>query len=478
MAGIGFELKKLFEKEGILQNVKAYSFSAIITIGPALIAMGTIFTLQWLLKIKANSLAIRQIVTSAIFYAFVFSQIITSGFTMVITRYIADQIYLREYEKIMPSLYGLLMLCVPITALVTGVFYLKSPLDFWFKALAYTFTIEMTIIWILTVYLSALKNYRKIIGAYIIGFIGTIVTFLGCMVLDMKAFHIGAMLSMNVGFLMLILCLYKEILVFIGHQKEGERLFAFFSYLEQYPGLFICSIAYTLGLYCHNFIYWQSSHGIVIANTYRVAPTYDTPAFFAFLAMMPTMVYFVVRTETSFYEHYNHYYSLIRQGGTYQEIKTARDTMISTLWKELRNIGEMQLVGLISFALIGYMILFGFGASQILLHTYLILLMGTFSCSIMYVISLLCLYYDNRKDAALITVSFFVGVSIFTSLSVHAKYLYHGFGFFIGATVALYIAYFRMGRYMKNLDYHTFCARPIIQQERRGILTWLSEKLV
>lgn len=114
MAGIGFELKKLFEKEGILQNVKAYSFSAIITIGPALIAMGTIFTLQWLLKIKANSLAIRQIVTSAIFYAFVFSQIITSGFTMVITRYIADQIYLREYEKIMPSLYGLLMLCVPL----------------------------------------------------------------------------------------------------------------------------------------------------------------------------------------------------------------------------------------------------------------------------------------------------------------------------------------------------------------------------
>lgn len=478
MAGIGFELKKLFNKEGVWQNIKAYSFSAIITIGPALIAMCTIFTLQWLLKVRTNNLITRQIVTSAIFYAFIFSQIITAGFSMVITRYVADQIYLKEYKRILPSLYGILMICVPITGIVTGVFYLKSPLDLWFKILAYTFTIEMTIIWILTVYLSALKNYRKIIGAYGTGFIVTIITFLGYILLNLKALHIGAMLSINIGFLVLILYLYKEILCFMGNQERDERIFAFLSYFEQYPGLFICNLAYTLGLYCHNFIYWKSSHAIVIGETYYAAPTYDTPAFFAFLAMMPTMVYFVVRTETSFYEQYERYYSLIRQGGTYKEIQMAKETMITSFWEELRNIGEMQLVVLISFALAGYMILSGFGASQVLLHTYLMLLVGTFSCSMMYVITLLCLYYDNRKDAVIITTSFLIGVSIFTSLSANYKYLYHGFGFFLGATIALYIAYFRMDKYMKELDYHTFCARPIIKKERKGILTWLGEKLI
>lgn len=478
MAGIGFELKKLFDKEGVWQNIKAYSFSAIITIGPALIAMGTIFALQWLLKMKTSVLETRQIVTSAIFYAFVFSQIITSGFTMVITRYVADQIYLKEFKKILPSLYGVLMLCVPITAIVTGIFYLKSPITFWLKALAYTFTIEMTIIWILTVYLSALKNYRKIIGGYSIGFIVTLLMFLGWMLFEFKALHIGAMLSINIGFLILILCLYKEILAFMGKQEESQKIFEFLTYFEQYPGLFVCNLAYTLGLYCHNFIYWNSSYAIQISGTYYVAPAYDVPAFFAFLAMLPTMVYFVVRTETSFYEQYERYYSLIRQGGTYNEIQMAKDTMIKSFWEELRNIGEMQLVVLIVFALAGYMILSGFGASQILLHTYLMLLVGTFSCSIMYIITLLCLYYDNRKDAVIITTSFLISVSIFTSLSVYYKYLYQGFGFFLGATIALYIAYFRMGKYMKNIDYHTFCARPIIKQAQKGIFTWLVGKLI
>lgn len=478
MAGIGFELKKLFNKEGLLQNIKAYSFSAVVTIGPAIIAMCIIFILQWLLKMQGVSLVERQVVISAIFYAFVFSQIITSGFTMVMTRYVADQIFLEKYDNILPSLYGSLMICIPITAIVTGIFYLKSPLAFSFKLLAYTFTLEMSMIWMLTLYLSALKNYRKIIAAYIVGFCVTISIFIIGLALKVKTLTIVAMLSVNLGFLALILCLFFNIIQFMGKQKKEAKVFSFLSYFEKYPGLFLCNLGYTLGLYLHHFIYWKSSQGMIIKETYYIAPNYDTPAFFAFMSMMPTMVYFVVRTEISFYEHYARYYTLIRKGGTYKEVENAKKTMIETLWEELRNIAEVQILVMIGFALAGYMILSQFGASQILLQTYLMLLLGCFSCSIMYIMILLFLYYDNRKDAAFIAVSFCTLVGLFTMFGVKSKYMYHGFGFFLGATLALYIAYFRMSKYTKELDYHTFSARPIIVKERKGILTWLGEKLI
>ena len=50
MAGIGFELKKLFEKEGIFNGLKASVYSTIVTIGPTLISIALIISFNMLLK--------------------------------------------------------------------------------------------------------------------------------------------------------------------------------------------------------------------------------------------------------------------------------------------------------------------------------------------------------------------------------------------------------------------------------------------
>ena len=39
MAGIGFELKKLFQKKGVLNTTKAYGYAAIICAGPMLLGV-------------------------------------------------------------------------------------------------------------------------------------------------------------------------------------------------------------------------------------------------------------------------------------------------------------------------------------------------------------------------------------------------------------------------------------------------------
>ena len=39
MAGIGFELKKVFAKKGVLNAVKAYGYAAVICTGPMLLGI-------------------------------------------------------------------------------------------------------------------------------------------------------------------------------------------------------------------------------------------------------------------------------------------------------------------------------------------------------------------------------------------------------------------------------------------------------
>lgn len=43
MAGIGFELRKLYRQQGLVNNIKAYAYSTTTTIGPMLLCLVLVF---------------------------------------------------------------------------------------------------------------------------------------------------------------------------------------------------------------------------------------------------------------------------------------------------------------------------------------------------------------------------------------------------------------------------------------------------
>ncbi|MDF2680015.1 MAG: conserved hypothetical rane protein [Brevibacillus sp.] len=133
MAGIGFELKKMFRGQGYLSGMKAYAYSSLVTVGPMLLCMLMVTILQQMLMYLDVSYQERMTFLSAVVYAFVFSLLVTCGFIMVISRYIADKIYMREYDDIIASLYGVMAICLCIGGVSGAVFYFFSPLDVAFK---------------------------------------------------------------------------------------------------------------------------------------------------------------------------------------------------------------------------------------------------------------------------------------------------------------------------------------------------------
>lgn len=50
MAGIGFELRKLYRQQGLANNIKAYAYSTTTTIGPMLLCLVLVFVQQQLME--------------------------------------------------------------------------------------------------------------------------------------------------------------------------------------------------------------------------------------------------------------------------------------------------------------------------------------------------------------------------------------------------------------------------------------------
>ncbi len=92
---------------------------------------------------------------------------------MMITRFIADMLYGEKFEYIMPSLYGVLSIAVPLSGIIGILFFWNSPLQFEIKLVSYFLFMELVIVFIMMEYLSTLKDYMKIVKSFFMG-IGTI----------------------------------------------------------------------------------------------------------------------------------------------------------------------------------------------------------------------------------------------------------------------------------------------------------------
>ncbi len=467
MAGIGFELKKLFKGTGFLSKIRAFAYSALVSLGPFIIATIIIASLILLMNFMDVSYRQRELFIATIVYSFIFSQIIASGFKMLITRYIADQIYAEKFKRILPSLYGVLSIVITISGIIGILFFWNSPLPLYIKLVSYLLFMELVIVFVIMEYLSTVKDYMRIVKSFIAGLLLIVILsyiFLQFTNLDTV---FALLLAMDLGFLTVISFMSGYLQKIYG--KSERRYFDFLVYFDKFPSLFFIAFCYTLGLYIHNFLFWTSDLGVLIGGTYTYAPVYDVPAFYAFLSIMPAMVVFVVSVETNFYEKYRNYYSLITGKGNFSDIENARKEMTRSLWSEIRNIMELQLFFTLVFIAVGYYVFPRLGLSQFSIDIFNVLALGAYMCIIMMIIMLILLYFEDRAGALFVAVSFLLSNAIFTFLTLQYSENVYGLGFFAAAFFSLVIALMELMVYLKNIHYHTFCGQPIIYVQKKGV---------
>lgn len=476
MAGIGFELKKLFNKRTLTGQAMAYGYSAVITCGPFALLTGMVLSIQLMFMYYGVALYDSQLYTASVIYPFVFSQIVSCGFVMVITRYLADNLYSNDYSHITSSMYGVLAITEVFAAVMAVLFFWGKPIPWYLKLFTYIFYMEMIAVWIQGVYLTALKDYKSIFVSYGTGVIVSLLLTLIVLKTGIMEPVAGALLAMDIGTALIVLTFLIQISKYFGYPVKGMN-FAFLSYFEQHKRLFFVAMSYTVGIYLANFIMWQGPLGVTVADTYLYAPEYDVVTFYAFLSIMPVMIMFVVSMELHFYEHYAIYFTYITQRGNYKEIDDARKDLIHVLWTELRNIMEFQLVFSLIFMSLGNYFLSWGGIPYNSVDIYCMLVLGAFFNGIMQIVYTLLLYFEDQHGALIVTGSFFILNLVLGVAGLRIGELSYGCTFFLAAMISCGIAIWRLNHFCDRINYYIFCARPVFYQPPDGPLTKIAKRL-
>ncbi len=456
MAGIGFQLKKLFYKRGIGATLKAYFYSTFVSIGPVIVSVLAITFLQYILRILEVDRTEMELLQATIMYSFMFAVITSSGFCMYISRYLSDVLFSEKKEDILPALITSITLALMICGAFGIIFYLRSPLPTDYKVLSYLLYIGIVVEMLLAVFVSAINDYKEVSLAFVVGFLVAILV--GYVVNEFEILEITntVILSFDICIFIVSVMLVRSINKFFN--KKSKTHLSFFKAFHKIFPLWIINTFYTSGLYTHFFAYWFFAEiAQTVRGTYLYAPHYDIPASFAFLTIMPTLVLFVVKLETGFYLKYRSYFHMINNGACYEDIKVAKIEMRKVLNKEIIYIMEIQLFFSILAMVLGLKFLPYLGFTASMIDMYSILITGYYCAVITFVIMTILLYFNDVKSAIIISASLTLFGFVFSYVSIQFGEAYYGVGFFVGSLLALVIALIRLKVYMVNIEFHVFC---------------------
>lgn len=476
MAGIGFTLKKLFEKETILEKMKAYFFSGIVAAGPWIISVLTINILIFFSRIYFSSLSEMDLFMGSIVYAFVFSQIITAPFQLLITRYISDQLYKKDYASMKASYNGLSNIIIIITISLGYLYYFTKNVPYYYKYMAVLLFMFISLVWITMVYLSAIKNYAIISYGYLAGGVATVIlSFLTTYGFNESQINyiyntvgiklkVGTIISLPFNDLyqassLLFSYLIGIILVFSilffsfvnTFKISNNKKYDFIRYMNLFPSLFFSGLFYTMGLWIDDILMWYSKFGKNVLDVYKFAPIYDNAVFLAYLTVIPTMIMFMVSVETEFYENYRKYYGLASSKGTYKEIAIARDEMRTSIFRLLLYTFETQTFITLFIIIISKYIFIYLNFPLLIVGIFRICALGALCNIFILLIFLVLLYFESRKEVLLITFIFMVSTAFFTVVMIPFGESFYGFGYFLGSLSTLLIAMVFLLNFLRKL---------------------------
>lgn len=477
MAGIGFELKKLFAKKGLFASIRAYGYAGIICAGPMLLGVLLLLGARFITGYAGASGHDRELLNSMLTYALLSSLTLTSLFSMATTRAVADLYYLKQLDRIMPSFYGSIAIMLAVGVPAYGIFLHFSGVSLIFKVLSLLFFAVLIVVWTEINYLTAVKNYREILITFFISLL--------CALL------LGAFLSIYLGmepitamFLAIItgygFMMLRYFIVLYRYFPEGKgTCMHFLRWFDNYPELTIIGFFINNGLFGHLVIMWTSRLGIQVQGLFYGAPAYDIPALMAFLSILITTVNFVTSVEVRFYPCYRDYFSLFNDKGSLEDIEEAERNMFIVLREELIYLAQKQVFTTIFFIILGTLLLpvSGLGFSREMLGIFRVLCVGYAFYAIGNSIMLIQLYFADHKNALLSAILFMSFSMVLTFVFRDMSTALYGFGFLIGGAVFFLASLIKLNAYIKKIKYHVLSCQPVFKAESRGLFTPLCDKL-
>jgi uncharacterized membrane protein len=452
MAGIGFELRKLLRQDSFLGLIQAYGYAGVIGSGPWVLSIVGVMTIGVL---SANAQSESETVVSfliSVTYLIGCSLIFGGWLQLMLTRYIADLIFLKKHEEILPNLLGALLVTT-LTTLIFGmiVWPLFADETLAYRLLMLSSLIILSNIWILVIMLSGLRAYKKVLGTFFMGY-GLTVIF----ALMLKSYGlIGLLLGFLLGQSMMM---FVMLALMVNEYKSSTLLcFDFLDKNKVFYSLAGISLIYNIGVWMDKIVFWfnpLTSEAII--GPLRSAVIYDPPIFLAYLSTIPGMAVFLLRMEADFVDKSEAFYNAIREGQPLKKIRILKQSMVETVRLSFIEIFKVQ--GITAVVLIymaddilslfhistNYSLLFSIDVAAVGVQ---VILLGIFNV----------LFYLDKRYIILGLCSFFALSNL--ALSLFSQYLgasFYGYGFAVSIFITTFMGFIFLDRKLIRLEYETF----------------------
>ena len=166
MAGIGFELKKMFSKKGVFPLIKAYGYAATVCVGPMLLGMCFLIVIGAMSILFGTSEHERELLNSMVTYTLLSSMVLTGILSMLLRRFVADSLYSGNTGAVLPSFWGGVSIMLAAGEPAYGIFLACAGIPALYAVLCLILFGELVLVWTQMSYLTAVKDYQGIIKIF------------------------------------------------------------------------------------------------------------------------------------------------------------------------------------------------------------------------------------------------------------------------------------------------------------------------
>lgn len=454
MAGIGFELKKMLKDDSWFGLLKTYAYAGAISSGPwvlsilGIMLVGMVSVSQ---KGAANTWLGEFLVS--VTWLMSFSLVLSSLLQLLFTRFMADQLYMKNDHKILPNFIAALGL----STLVSGVVGLLCWL-LWFRALDFLYCALMLMnfvllcnVWLAVIFVAGMRRYKTILIVFLVSYLSIVVlsTFFK------MAGTNGLLTALLIGHTILLVAM----LFMIFQEYSADRLlrFEFLQRQNVFPILIFIGLFFNMGVWVDKWLFWfNPATSDDVNGVLRASVIYDLPIFLAYLSIIPGMASFLLRVETDFVSAYQNYYDAVNNGATLGQIEEKRGDMTQSIRHAYSEIIKVQGVTVLLFFLMAEDIINWLELSPLYVHLYYIDLLAT-AMQVLFLATLNIFFYFNfLKEAFWMSLGLFALNAIFTSVSLILGPAFYGYGFALAIFVTTIAGMAALSSKLDRLEYITF----------------------
>ena len=464
MAGIGVKLSNIFEKNTIATHLAGFAYSSMSTVTPMLAVILNILLMGYFLGFDQLGFVERELFSCTVLYIFIFALLTAAPFNSVLSKYMSDVIYEERYEDIRPCFFLGLFLNISLSSLFGIPFCLwehfVGKVDVFYVFTGYCGYIALVLVFYSMLYLSISKDYQKTSLFFLIGMVWAFCFSLFLRFVMDWGIRESMLFALMTGFLLtafLEMAIIKRYFV-----KNSNRYKSVFRYFKKYWKLVVANFFYILGLYIHNFVFWNTDMKLVVVRTFVCNQPYDMATCLAMFTNISATIIFIARVEMHFHGKYKRYSEAVI-GGKGSDIDSAKKEMFRQLSAELMNLVRIQFIITSVIYLIAVVTLPLFGFSNLTLRIYPCLAAGYFIVFLMYSEIIFLYYFDDLTGAALTSLTFCLVTFLGSIFATHLPELWFGIGVVMGAFAGWTVAYARLRRMEKRLDVHIFCQGSLLK---------------